>query len=202
MRQVPFLVRVIVKLGIFGGTFDPPHLAHLIAGELAVEQFELDRLIFVPANRSPLKDRHDVSTASHRMEMMRLATAGNPRFEVSPVEIDRSGASFTVDTLRAIQQQEKPKTMHLFIGRDQFVQFERWKEPDEIVRLATVVVMARPSDASGVSTRFDAQVEYLRMPLLELSATEIRRKVKAGESIRYQVPESVREYIEQHQLYL
>jgi nicotinate-nucleotide adenylyltransferase len=200
-RQVPFLVIGSVKIGMLGGTFDPPHIAHLIAAELAMGQFGLDKMLFVPAAQSPLKTRKDISSANDRLEMTRLAIQDNPKFEVSRVELDREGASYTIDTIKALHQQLPPTEIYLLIGRDQYEQFESWRQPYDIVKLVRLVVMDRPGSPAKSSTGFDSAVSYLKMPLLEISATEIRRRVAKGESIRYQVPEAVRTYIAEHRLY-
>jgi nicotinate-nucleotide adenylyltransferase len=199
-HQVPFDVIDLVKIGIFGGTFDPPHLAHLIAAELAVDQFELDKLIFVPAYQSPLKSRADVSNPEHRLAMVKLAIKNNPKFDISTIELDRQGLSYTIDTVRHFKKEFDLSELYLLIGGDQFEQFELWRDPEEILSSARLVVMHRPNENRS-SMPFDAQIEYLKMPLLDISATDIRRRVAAGESIRYQVPDVVREHIEKHQLY-
>jgi nicotinate-nucleotide adenylyltransferase len=188
------------RLGIFGGTFDPPHIAHLIAGELAVEQFQLERLLYVPAAISPHKKKQQVSSPQDRFSMLRLAIQDNSKFEVSDLEIKRGGNSYTIDTLHEIKEQLSPSALVLFIGRDQFEKFESWREPEQILSLAEVVVMDRVT-SQKTSTKFDTAVRYLQMPLLQISSTEIRRRVKAGESIRYQVPDSVRTYIAEHKIY-
>ena len=190
-----------VKIGILGGTFDPPHVAHLIAAELAVGEFALDKMLWMPATQSPLKSRPDISSVEDRLAMTRLAIQGNPKFEVSRIELDRGGASFAIETLRSLRKQFADAEMYLLIGRDQFEQFASWRKPEEILRLAKVIVMNRPGDAANASTQFDTSVTYLTMPLLEISATEIRRRVRADESIRYQVPDAVIDYIQQHKLY-
>jgi nicotinate-nucleotide adenylyltransferase len=190
-----------VKIGILGGTFDPPHVAHLIAAELAVGEFALDKMLWMPATQSPLKSRPDISSVEDRLAMTRLAIQGNPKFEVSRIELDRGGASFAIETLRSLRKQFADAEMYLLIGRDQFEQFASWRKPEEILRLAKVIVMDRPGDAANASTQFDTSVTYLTMPLLEISATEIRRRVRADESIRYQVPDAVIDYIQQHKLY-
>ena len=190
-----------MKIGILGGTFDPPHVAHLIAAELAVGEFALDKMLWMPATQSPLKSRPDISSVEDRLAMTRLAIQGNPKFEVSRIELDRGGASFAIETLRSLRKQFADAEMYLLIGRDQFEQFASWRKPEEILRLAKVIVMDRPGDAANASTQFDTSVTYLTMPLLEISATEIRRRVRADESIRYQVPDAVIDYIQQHKLY-
>src|ERR1035437_3488194 len=118
------------RLGVFGGTFDPPHIAHLIAGEIAAETYHLDKLLFIPAFIPPHKTEQVVSEAKHRLAMIRLATEGNQHFEVSAVEIDRQGPSYTIDTLRALREKLRPEALYLFIGRDQLEIFGSWHQAD------------------------------------------------------------------------
>jgi nicotinate-nucleotide adenylyltransferase len=139
-----------VTIAILGGTFDPPHLAHLIAAELAVDQFQLDRLLFVPARISPLKTRTDVSDAADRLAMLTLAIQDNPKFDVSTIELEREGPSYTIDTIRQIREQYTPDEICLLIGRDQFEQFASWREPEEILKLANVIVLDRPGNACSI----------------------------------------------------
>lgn len=189
------------RLGIFGGTFDPPHLAHLIAGEIAVETYHLDTLLFVPAFIPPHKAEQAISDARHRLAMTRLAIDGNPRFEVSTIEIDRQGKSYTIDTITSLREQPHPEAIYLFIGRDQLEVFGSWHRADDILKIVNVVVLERPSASKSASAEHEGSIESLPIPLLEISSTEIRRRIHDGESIRYQVPEAVRSYIEEHKLY-
>ncbi len=190
------------RLGILGGTFDPPHLAHLIAGEIAVETYHLDTLLFVPAFIPPHKAEQAISDARHRLAMTRLAIDGNPRFEVSTIEIDRQGKSYTIDTILSLREQLHPEGIYLFIGRDQLDVFGSWHRADDILKIAKVVVLERPSASKSViSTALEGSIESLPIPLLEISSTEIRRRIHDGQSVRYQVPEAVRSYIEEHKLY-
>ncbi|MDP4198892.1 MAG: nicotinate-nucleotide adenylyltransferase [Bacteroidota bacterium] len=191
------------RLGVFGGTFDPPHLAHLIAGEIAVETCQLDKLLFIPAFIPPHKTGQAITEARHRLAMIRMATEDNPSFEVSAMEIEREGPSYTIDTLQALRQHYQPKALYLLIGRDQLEIFGSWYRADEILRLCKVVVFDRPaSTRQPIEAELEILVENLTIPQLQISSTEIRRRVRDGQSIRYQVPESVRAYIREHDLYL
>jgi nicotinate-nucleotide adenylyltransferase len=193
----------VKKLGILGGTFDPPHLAHLIAGEWAGEVFALDRLLFIPANIPPHKSSERISSGAHRLAMTQIAIQGNDKFEVSNIELDRRGTSYTIDTLREIQEEYSPEKIFLFIGLDQLAIFNTWHKSEEIFEIAEVVVMARPSHTLGeIDFSLMNRVKVLSIPLLDISSTEIRERVRAGKSIRYVVPDKVREYIAEHRLYL
>jgi nicotinate-nucleotide adenylyltransferase len=193
----------VKNLGILGGTFDPPHLAHLIAGEMTVEAFALDKLFFIPANIPPHKAGENISSAEHRFSMLGIATRGNNKFEVSGIELERSGSSYTVDTLREIQRQFSPEKIFLFIGLDQFAVFNTWHKSEEIFEIADVVAMMRPSQKiDQIDSTLLKRVKVLSIPLLDISSTDIRARVRAGKSIRYLVPDGIREYIEEHRLYL
>jgi nicotinate-nucleotide adenylyltransferase len=193
----------VKNLGILGGTFDPPHLAHLIAGERAVEAFALDKLFFIPANIPPHKSGANISSTEARFAMTKLATEDNERFEVSRIELDRPGPSYTIDTLREIQKQFSPAKIFLFIGLDQFAVFNTWHETEQIFEMADVVVMARPTQSFyEIDPTLMKRVKVLSIPLLDISSTGIRERVREGKSIRYLVSEGVGEYIAEHGLYL
>jgi nicotinate-nucleotide adenylyltransferase len=190
------------NVGIFGGTFDPPHLAHLIAGERAVEAFALEKLLFIPASIPPHKSDVRISAAEHRLAMVEIATKGNDRFAVSRIELDRPAPSYTIDTLYEIQQQYSPGKIFLFIGLDQFATFNTWRETEKIFEMAEVVVMARPTHTfDEIDLELMKRVKVLSIPLLDISSTDIRERVREGKSIRYVVPDGVREYIAKQRLY-
>jgi nicotinate-nucleotide adenylyltransferase len=190
------------RIGIFGGTFDPPHVAHLVLAEWAREQLRLDRVIFVPAAIPPHKQRRRISSAAHRVGMTRAATRGNPGFAVSTVEVRRRGPSYTVDTLRAIRGMHPEASLHLIIGEDSLVDFHTWHQPEEILSLARLAVATRPGTrGTGASAR-GGRVAWLRAPALDVSSSVIRARVRAGRSIRYMVPDAVARYVAAHRLYL
>ncbi len=190
------------RIGIFGGTFDPPHLAHLIAGEIAVEAFALDKLFLIPANVPPHKTGGNISSSEHRLTMTELAAQGNEKFEVSRVELDRPGPSYTIDTLHEIQHQLSPEKILLFIGLDQMAIFHTWHKWEQILESAEVVVMIRPwQKFDEIDSSLIDRIKILPMPLMDISSTDIRARVRAGKSIRYLVPDGVREYIAEHRLY-
>jgi nicotinate-nucleotide adenylyltransferase len=190
------------RIGMFGGTFNPPHVAHLIGAELAVEQLQLDTLLFVPANIPPHKTDHDIAEAEHRVAMTRLAIAGNPRFAVSEVEIDRSGKSFTIDTIGQLKRQYKPEEFYLLIGLDMLAILESWKDSAAILNEAILSVMLRPGNTlTAIPDELRKQVQVVEMPQLDISSTIIRQRIARNLPIDYFVPEAVGAYIEAHHLY-
>jgi nicotinate-nucleotide adenylyltransferase len=186
------------RVGLFGGTFDPPHLGHLLIAEWALEELELDRVVFMPAGSPPHKRRHELSAADARIAMTRLATSRNPRFRVSTLETRRRGLSFTVDTLRELKRSTRGADLVLILGADSLDDFRNWHAPREIMRLATLAVAARPA-AHRVRRR--RGVVALQNPPLALSSSAIRARVRAGRSVRYLVPDAVARYIARHRLY-
>jgi len=190
------------RIGIFGGSFNPPHLAHLIAAERAVEELRLDTLLFIPAFIPPHKQHLVLASPEDRLEMLRRAIEGNPCFEISDIELKRQGTSYTIDTLHTIKERYDPEEMVLLIGADNLLIFHTWHRTEEIKQLAKIAVMARPTfDLSSASPDALENVSIVRIPLLEVSSTDIRARVQQGKSIRYLVPDSVLEYMEEHKLY-
>jgi nicotinate-nucleotide adenylyltransferase len=193
-----------VRLGLFGGTFDPPHLGHLLVAIDAVEALALDQLIFVPAARQPLKAEMMTAPAEARLAMTYRLVGDDKRFGVDSIEIDRDGLSFTVDTLRAFSARAPGQalTEHFFLlGADAWRTFPRWREPSEIMRLATVVVLTRGGEPIGPASSGLRAPRVLPTRRIDISSTEIRSRVRAGLSLRGFVPEAVREYIEENGLY-
>lgn len=186
------------RIGLFGGTFNPPHFGHLIIAARVHEALGLDRLLLVPAAEPPLKSGVDTA-AGTRSAMLKLAVAGDQRFAVDETEIRRGGTSYTVDTLREIRQREPGAELFLVIGADQYAQFGSWKEPEAILELATLGVVARAGETPGADASY--QAVKIDAPRVDISSTEIRQRVADGRSIRYFVPESVRDFILRHQLY-
>jgi nicotinate-nucleotide adenylyltransferase len=191
-----------------GGTFDPIHIAHLAIAEDARTQLGLDKVVFVPAGLPPHKMDVHVSPAEHRLAMVKLAIAGNPHFEVSRVDIDRFGPCYTVDTIALLHEEWGPDVEIYFImGSDSLADLLTWHRPDRLIRLCRLVAVDRPGyqvDMAelerclpGVSQR----VVFINSPQLDVSSTDIQRRVRAGESIKYQVPEAVEQYIYEHGLY-
>jgi nicotinate-nucleotide adenylyltransferase len=190
-----------MRLGLFGGTFDPPHLGHLLAAVDAVEALALDRLIFVPAARQPLKADMHTAPAAARLAMTHRLVGDDRRFGVDAIEIDRDGLSFTVDTLRAFAARA-PEAEHFFLlGADAWRTFPQWREPAEIMRLATVVVLTRGGEPVSPASPGLRALRVMPARRIDISSTEIRSRVRAGLSLRGFVPEAVREYIEENGLY-
>jgi nicotinate-nucleotide adenylyltransferase len=190
------------RVGIFGGSFSPPHVAHLAVAEAARDQVGLDRVVWIPAATPPHKQRLDLPAAEHRLAMTRLAVADNEAFVVSDLEIERAGVSYTVETVRALQEAYPDVALHLLVGGDSFAQFGTWVEPEEIARRVPLVVYPRPgADLSTVSPALMARATMLDRPLLDPSSTALRRLLRAGRSVRYLVPDAVLAYVAAHGLY-
>jgi nicotinate-nucleotide adenylyltransferase len=191
-----------LRLGILGGTFDPPHVGHLLAAVDAFEALLLDKLIVVPAGAQPLKTGAPaVAPASDRLEMVRRAVGDDPRFEVSEVEIERGGLSYTVDTLETLAARWPGSALVLILGPDALATFERWKSPARIRELASLAVLARGdagNAAEGASAGGAIRVSTRR---IDVSSTEIRRRLREGKSIKGFVAESVERYISAAKLY-
>jgi nicotinate-nucleotide adenylyltransferase len=199
-----------MRLGILGGTFDPVHYGHLLMAEMAREQCRLDEVWFVPAAVPPHKQAALVTDARQRIEMLELAIGGHEPFAVSRTEIDRGGVSFTADTLTELQAEDPARELILIVGADSLADLPNWREPQRIVELATVVVCGRPGfevDVAPLAGHLPSdRIEAIRrhrveMPLIGVSSSEIRRRVGAGQSIRFQTPRAVEKYIETHGLY-
>lgn len=190
------------RIGVFGGTFDPPHVGHLRVAEAAREALGLDRVLWMPAATNPHKQGQAQSPPEHRLAMVRLATADHPAFEVSGLELDRSGASYTVDTLRALAAARPGVDWTLLVGGDSLASFARWREPEAILGLARLAVYPRPGvDLSALPADVLARAAILDAPLLDVSATAIRAMLKAGRSARYLVPDAVLAYADARALY-
>ncbi|MGQ0814200.1 MAG: nicotinate-nucleotide adenylyltransferase [Gemmatimonadota bacterium] len=189
-----------MNIGIFGGTFDPPHIGHLIAAQDARTALSLGRLIFVPAAEPPHKRGTAVSAASIRLEMLKAAISAESSFEISAIELERAGPSYTVDTLRTLAQKFPAAALHLLIGVDQVREFSSWREPAEIARLAKVVMLARSGeDEAGAEAGFVRQI--VSVTRIDVSSTLIRGRVDADRPIRYLVPDAVAEIIAREGLY-
>lgn len=189
-----------MRTGIFGGTFDPVHVGHLIVAQDAWAALGLDRILFIPAAVPPHKRGRVVATPEQRLKMLRAATAGDPRFAVSDVELERPGPSYTVDTLAELHERDPEGALFLLLGVDQFRDFHTWREPERITRLARLVVLSR-GGVEAAAPPFEIPHQHLTVTRIDVSATEIRRRVAAGEPIRYLVPEAVEHIIRRDGLY-
>ena len=194
------------RFGIFGGAFNPIHMAHLIIAEVVREQLYLDRIIFIPYANPPHKSNDELIDASHRIDMLKLAISANPYFEISDIEIQnaRFSKSYTVDTLinlRNIYGSDQIK-FYLIIGVDNLIELHTWKEPGKLFILSEVVVINRPGFViKNVKNEYAGQATYISAPNIDISATLIRQKVKENKSIKYLVPELVEKYIINNNLY-
>jgi nicotinate-nucleotide adenylyltransferase len=199
-----------VKVALLGGTFNPPHLAHLLCASEAADQLGLDRVIFMPVFTPPHKDVDDEPGAEVRLELCELATAGDERLEVSRLEVDRRGPSFTVDTLRELHARHPEHELIFIVGGDMAVSLPAWKEPRTVLELAKLAIAERSGALRrDVIERLTAEygedvterLEFFDMPRIDISSSEIRRRVGAGRSIRYLVPPTVAEHIARRGLY-
>ena len=195
-------------LGIMGGTFDPIHVGHLAVAEEAREVLGLDRVLFVPAGQPPHKPPGSVSRVGDRIAMVQLAIADNPLFELSMIEVERAGPSYTVDTVEALSRANPDAQLHLILSAETFAELPSWHEPDRLFAAARMAVVPREGypapDPAWLGRAFpgrEDRVEYLAGPRLGLSSTALRSRVAAGRSIRYLVPPAVEAYIAEHHLY-
>ena len=192
----------IKKLGILGGTFDPVHTGHLVLAEQLRENSQLERVIFIPSASPPHKTEHQLSSAIHRLEMTKLAANGNSHFSVSDIELKREGLSYTVETLRKLKELYKESEIYFLTGSDVLDEITTWKEPDEIYRLAKIVIGIRPGfDKFDPEDYFAKKSIITRITGVDVSSTRIREKVAKGESIKYLVPSQIEEYIKRKHLY-
>ncbi len=215
------------KLGILGGTFNPIHYGHLAAAEEVRNRLKLDKILFIPSSLPPHKQDEDVPPAEHRMEMVRLALAGNPAFEPSDIEIRRGGRSYTVDTIEALLQMHRRDELYFITGLDSFMEIQTWHRWQNLLSLCRFVVLSRPGYRFTDLTKIDfiqsagAGLEELdnntrsqsviragtfevfleTIPLYDISSTDIRKRVKEGRSIKYLLPEAVETYIIKNKLY-
>jgi len=189
-----------VRIGVYGGTFDPPHVGHLLLACDALESLRLERVTFVPSSTQPLKaDSPALASAPDRLEMVRLATAGDERYTVEGAEIEREGLSYTVDTLELLSRRSPGAELFLLMGEDSLATFERWRSPERIRELATIGVMSRGKGAVNGARRDGVLDVSTRR--IDVSSTEIRARVHSGKSIRGFVPEAVEEFIRSRRLY-
>ncbi len=194
-----------MRIGILGGTFDPPHVGHLALGEAAIAQFELDELLIIPANRNPIKSIKTVTPAKHRLGMVEALVNGRPNMAYSDLEITRGGQSFTVDTL-AEMQMVRPAEYWFIMGADSLRNFSEWKSPHRLVRMCRIAVAIRPplivSDVLvKLPEEFKDNVDVISMPPSDVSSTEIRNRLHNGQNINSWITPEVQQYIETHKLY-
>jgi len=189
------------RVGIMGGTFDPIHHGHLVAASEVAALFELDEVVFVPTGTPWQKDDREVTPAEHRYLMTVIATASNPRFKASRVDIDRGGPTYTVDTINDIAAQYPGAELFFITGADALAQILSWKDGDKALTLATFVGVTRPGyDLTDDHLPADS-VRLLNVPALAISSTDCRERVQRGEPVWYLVPDGVVQYIAKHELY-
>lgn len=198
-----------MRIGLYGGTFDPVHLGHLILAESCREQCSLDRVIFIPAGSPPHKRGRELTAGHLRAEMLEFAVAGYPEFVVDQSEIKRSGPSYTVETVRAFRQDHPHDELFLLMGADSLFEFLLWKEPREIATLTSLIVVNRgplaPSDLTTLVPHLGAdaveRIQCVVMPGIDISATDLRQRAKQGHSLRYLTPRAVERFIVEHGIY-
>ena len=190
------------RIGLFGGSFDPVHNAHVVLAATALEQIKLDEVRWIPVGQ-PWQKTRALADAADREAMVRLAIAGEPRFVLDRSELRRRGASFTLDTVREFVAAEPGAQAFLILGQDQYSSLHTWRDWRELLALVTLAIANRPGAVLAVNTQI-ARVEHqaVLLPMMDVSSTEVRRRVAAGESIAGLVPDTVASYIEQHRLYL
>jgi len=187
------------SIGLFGGSFDPVHHGHLIVARVAAESLGLDELRFLPAREQPFKQGRHGAQAADRAVMLELAIAGSPGFAIERTELDRPGPSYTVDTLEALRSREPAASWTLLLGADAAAELGAWHRAGELPRMARIIVFGRPGAPIPASPLIAGSVA---VPAVDISATEIRRRVRTGLPIRYWVPDAVAEYMVRHRLYL
>ena len=196
-----------MNIGIFGGTFDPPHVGHLVIADQALTQLQLDEVWFMPAGQPPHKLNNDVSAAQHRVAMTRLAIAGHTGFTLSTFDVDRAGPHYSAVAMEMLEQQHPQHDWCFIMGADSLEDLPRWYAPQRLIARATLAVASRPgvrpdlNALEQVIPGLSVRVQWVDAPLVDLSSTQLRQMVKAGASLRYLVPDAVIDYIEQHGLY-
>jgi len=191
------------RVGILGGTFNPPHTAHLIAAEYVRDQLKLGKIIFVPAAAPPHKTSVEIIPAEHRYKMVKLAIKDNPLFEVSEIELGRKGLSFTIDTLDDLKRMSPKDVFFFLLGIDLLIEFDTWKDPERILEECTLVAMNRPGfDLEKIDKELLRKIEVVNVPGIDISSTRIRRRVTSGRSIKYLVPREVEKYIYENSIYV
>lgn len=199
-----------IKIGIMGGTFDPIHYGHLLAAEVARTEFNLDKVIFVPAGKPPHKQQQKITDSEHRYRMTVLATSSNPGFEVSRLEVDKEELAYSIDTVKDFKRiYGKDSVIYFITGADAVLELLTWYKIQELLTLCKFIAVTRPGfDKSEmeqmigeVASKYNGEIACIEAPLLEISSTDIRERIKAGKSVKYLLPEAVEEYIAENRLY-
>lgn len=197
------------KIGIMGGTFNPIHFGHLILAEQAMEVYDLDEVLFIPSGNPYMKDTEPIADRTARGHMTELAIKGNPHFRMSSLELDREGPTYTYETLNALKEGNPDCTYYFILGADSLLTMETWKNPKEIFKNCVVIASVRGTGtedkiekiATHLIYEYQADVHILPARFIDLSSTEIRQRIAHGKSVRYMLPEKVREYIYENGLY-
>lgn len=197
-----------MKIGIMGGTFNPIHNGHLLLAEAAREELGLEKVLFMPSGNSYMKDSASIASKQHRIEMTALAIADNPYFELSLMETEREGATYTCDTLQELKAAFPADEFYFILGADSFMSVERWKNPEIIMQNCILTVSVRGGNLKAVEEKavylrntFDAKIFLLPERNIDISSTEIRNRLREGRFVKYMLPENVRLYIEENGLY-
>lgn len=196
--------------GIFGGSFNPVHIGHLILAEYIRNEFKLDRIMFIPANIPPHKTEERMESAQHRFNMLNLALESNENFIISKIELNRKGPSYTVDTLTELSRTYSGEELYFICGADSLMNFYTWRNIGEIFRLAHIIIAGRAKIndeefskmTESLRKQFNARILISQSPLIDISSTQIRERIQKGLSIKYLVPDKVENYIRLHRLYM
>lgn len=186
------------RTGILGGLFDPPHLGHLIVAQFVMEEFKLDKVLFVPAGKPPHK--YGYLPFKIRYKMTELAIMNNRRFSISNIEENIPGKTYTIEVIKKIKGQGY-SNIYLIIGRDQWEEINTWKTPEELFKLCRIIVMPRPNSMIKKVGKFSKKILFSNSPLIAISSTMIRKRIKQGKDIQYLLPETVYKYIKRKKLY-
>ncbi len=195
------------RIGILGGTFDPPHVGHLILGEYSIDALDLTHLLFVPAADPPHKQNRAKTPITHRLAMLKLAISGNTRFDLSRIDLDRPGPHYSIDTVKMVGAQFPGAELYFVMGGDSLRDLPKWHRPEELIALCKLAVMRRPGDNldpgmhSAVLPGLERRVVMMDTPVLEISSTEIVNRLRHGQSVRYLVPDVVLTYIAEYGVY-
>jgi nicotinate-nucleotide adenylyltransferase len=198
------------KYGIMGGTFNPIHIGHLILAEYAKDYFGLDKVIFIPTGKPPHKELDGIVSAKSRYEMVDLAIKDNPNFIISPLEIKREGTTYSVDTLKFLKREYPAIDFYFIVGTDSFVQIDSWKKSDILLRSCRFIVAKRLGDsleivekkARNINNKYGDIIYLMDFPYIGISSSNIRERVKNGETVKYIIPKEVEKYINENKLYL
>jgi nicotinate-nucleotide adenylyltransferase len=197
------------KIGIFGGSFNPIHIGHLIAAQETLDAMKLDKVIFIPAGNPPHKSQRNLAAAEDRYDMVKLAIQNNPGFEISSMEMERSGKTYSFDTLKELKEQCKDIDMHFIIGFDTLKELHTWRNIQGIFDIVSFVVVNRGNEALEIKQwiedrvrTYGGTIEYVPIPDIEISSTDIRHRIQDGRSIKYLVPDTVEQYIKSRGLYM